>query len=287
MAVDQPALERITAYLTASRNSAPARKEIIRVSSSGDCSRKIGYKLLGFPYEEPTVNELVTFEIGHSYHHMLQGWLVEMGWTTQELLEFPLADEATRSRGSCDAITVRLDKKGQPDPTGSRRVIEIKSITNVAQERYGKESAGAFTRLEKPRDYHLDQANMYAYLWNNMLERWWDGKIAGEPLEWEGRYLGRPEKAYDLVTHVTLIYVGKDTAHMPIKVFTQPISEKRIAKLKAKFARIWEHVDREALPPRDHNPFSQFPPCTYCPFHALCLSDGAEPHDSTWVADDE
>lgn len=276
MAVDTAALERIAAHLTATRNAGPERKGVIRVSSSGDCSRKIGYKLLGFPGDEPTIPELVTFQVGHSYHHMMQQWLVEIGWTTPELLEFPLWDQQARLRGSCDCPTVRLNSKGEPDPTGTRRIIEIKSITNVAHERYGQESKGAFDRLEKPREYHLDQANTYAHLWNQLLERWWAGEIPGDPLEWEGRYLGRPEKPNDLVTHITMIYVGKDTSDMPLKVFTQPVSEKRIDRLTEKFARIWNHVDREELPARDHNPFSNFPPCKFCPYQTLCISEEVE-----------
>jgi hypothetical protein len=272
LAVDTAALERIAAHLSSDRNSSPVNTEIIRVSSSGECGRKIGYRLLGFPQEQPTTPELVTFEVGHSYHHMVQSWLVAMGWTTKELLEFPLTDPEMRSRGSCDGVTVRLDKDGEPDPKGTRRLIEIKSITNVAKERYGMASAGAFDRLDKPRDYHLDQANVYAHMWNRLVR---SGQCVDSFDSWEGRFPGPLVDPEDLITHITMIYVGKDTSEMPIKVFTVPISTKKMERLRAKFAGIWQHVDRGELPPRDHDPFSNFPPCTYCPFQTLCISDGS------------
>lgn len=255
MAVDSAALSRLTGHLLALRAAEPlSKRDIIRVSSAGECSRKIGYKLLGFAAPPPTVPETITFQIGHAYHAMLQGWLTDMGWIEPGWTEMLLEDTAERLRGSCDGITVRLDWNGMPSPEGTRRVIEIKSITNVAQERYGKASAGAFTRLEKPRDYHLDQANLYADLWNRQLH------VTGD---WD--------LEHDRVTDVTMIYVAKDAADMPIKVFTQPVSEKRLARIGEKFRAIWRHVDREELPPRDHDPFAAFPPCSYCPFQALCV----------------
>lgn len=268
LAVDSHALDRIAAHLVKRRGDEADRKGNIRVSSSGECSRKIGYKLLGFEAEPPTVNELVTFQVGHSYHHMVQQWLIEIGWIENErFLEVLLEDGATRRKGSCDGITVPLDAQGSPSGAGTRRVIEIKSITNVAQERYGKESAGAYSRLEKPRDYHLDQANVYADLWNMRIPA--EGVIAPDM---EASFKGWRQR--DRVTHITMIYVGKDTSDMPLKIFTQKISEQRIQRLRGKFERIWSYVDLEELPPRDHNPFSDFPPCKFCPYQTLCISEG-------------
>lgn len=271
MAADAAALARLTEYLQANRDNQPVNRSIIRVSSAGECSRKIGYRLLGFAGVIPTVNELVTFEVGHAYHHMLQDWLMKIGWVADpSWLEFPLADPLLRVRGSCDGITVRLNAQGEPDYGGTRRLIEIKSITNVAQERYGKESVGAFTRLEKPRDYHLDQANTYADLWNKLVLAHLDDPF----LVIEERLVGRLLAPNDLISHVTMIYVGKDTSEMPIKVFTQAISQRRIDRLAAKFGAIWQHLDREELPPRDYDPFKSFPPCSFCPYQPLCISEG-------------
>ncbi len=78
----------------------------------------------------------------------------------------------------------------------------------------------------------------------------------------------------DLVKHITMIYVGKDTSEMPLKIFTQVVSNKRMTRLREKFAAVWEHVDKEELPDRDYDPFAGFPPCKFCPYLTLCLGEG-------------
>ncbi len=263
MAHDAATLERLTGYLTG--RSDPPKRDKIRVSSAGDCSRKLGYHLLGFPSSGVSVAERITFEIGHAYHRMLQQWLVEMGWVVPELIEFRLDDGPGRVGGTCDAVTGRLNLQGEPDDLGTRRLVEIKSITNVAQERYGGESRGAFTRLAAPRTNHLDQATIYADLWNRQL--------AGGP---ERLPLDDADPIHDRVEHLTFFYVGKDTAEVPVKVFTQKLSSVRSERLWAKFARVWGQVDHEELPERDYNPFAGYPPCSFCPYRALCMAGLAE-----------
>lgn len=267
MAVDAYALERLARHLTGKAEAGTPGTRL-RVSAAGDCSRKLGYRLLGFPGEDASLAERITFEIGHAYHRMIQQWLVEIGWVVPDLIEFRLDDHTARVGGTCDAVTVRLNPNGEPDAGGTRRLVEIKSITNVSQERYGRESQGAYTRLESPRSYHLDQATIYADLWNRLVERQARGETDHLPLS-------EFDPIHDRVGHVTLFYAGKDTSDVPIKVFTQKLSPLRSSRLWEKFDRVWDHVDREELPARDYNPFAGFPPCTYCPYRVLCMADGA------------
>jgi CRISPR/Cas system-associated exonuclease Cas4 (RecB family) len=115
---------------------------------------------------------------------------------------------------------------------------------------------GAFSKLEKPKDYHSDQATCYGYLWNE-------------------------EHPEDPVTAITFIYVCKDGAELetPFKLFTLPLSDRRWERLQAKFAAIWRAIDEGELPNRDHDPYSQFSPCRFCPYLAVCVETDTPPEE--------
>lgn len=227
----------------------PRDNSKIRLSGAGDCSRKLAYVLMDAPKEPDALRTKMTFAIGHALHAMVQSWLQDIGWLKPEFTEFTLIDEKRRLRGTVDGITERLGADGYPNPEGGRRIIEIKTITNQPwTSPAGKVYDGAFNRLDKPKDRHIDQATAYAMLWNDQ----------------------HPE---DPIDKLTFIYIAKDGGdnEMPIKVFTQKPTAKRWARLEEKFARIWALMDAGELPPPDYNLLNPFAPCSYCPYKGLCL----------------
>jgi hypothetical protein len=227
--------------------------------------------------QSDTFAELVTFEIGHAIHQRVQSWLVALGWLRPKLVEVPLLLPQARVRGTADGITERLTKDGYPRPDGTRRVVEIKSIGNTPGEVFGREVAGGFDRLAEPRGQHIDQATAYAWAWNELLQ---DRQRQLEPFPrsaWPIIPLGYsaltgmtwPE---DRITHLTFVYVAKDgrDQDMPLKVFTQKVSEKRTARLVEKFAGIWRALDAGELPARIEGAFGRYSPCSWCPYRDLC-----------------
>lgn len=266
MALDQDAAELLAQQVLASRNDEEARDESwIRLSRAGECSRQIGYRISGAQGEADDLAALVTFEIGHAIHQRVQGWLTALGWIEPGWCEVPLLVPSARGKGTADAISRRLTKDGVPDAKGTRRVIEIKSIGNEpGTEVFGKEmELGAFDRLKEPKGHHIDQATAYAWAWNTSLAARGVMLHAGSTLAWP----------VDAITHLTFVYVAKDgrDRDMPLKVFTQKLSEKRTARLVGKFAAIWEALDRSELPARDFDPFGRYSPCCWCPFRAACI----------------
>lgn len=289
MAADLAAAELLAAQVQARKMEEDRDESWIRLSSSGACSRQIGYRITNSPAIPDSLADLVVFEIGHAIHQRVQSWLVDLGWARPELLEVPLLWPSARVRGTADAITERLTKEGYPRSTGTRRVVEIKSIGNQPGEVMGKQAAGAFDRLTEPKDHHIDQATAYAWVWNTVMEDR-QRQLDRLPFSLHNRQdalLGNsrlrgmtwPE---DRVTHLTFVYVAKDgrDQDMPIRVFTQKVSEKRTSRLVEKLGRIWSALDRGELPSRDHDPWSRYSPCQWCPYRDLCIEellvDGAD-----------
>lgn len=282
MAVDPLAAELLAQQVMATKGAEDRDESWIRLSSAGSCSRQIGYRILKAEGEPDTLADLVTFEIGHAIHLRVQGWLVALGWTKPDLVEVPLVLPLAKIRGTADTITNRLTKEGLPSIKGTRRVVEIKSIGNQPGEVMGRDLAGGFDRLEKPKDYHIDQATAYAHVWNTILkQRQEQADAAGLNLRLPVRALTGFDMGImagmtwpeDAITHLTFIYVGKDSRDqdMPLKVYTQKISDKRTARLVGKFEAIWTALHAGELPARDENPFSRFAPCAWCPYRALCI----------------
>lgn len=292
MSVDLAAAELLAAQVQARKAAEDRDESWIRLSSAGACSRQIGYRITNAPGIPDSLSALVVFEVGHAIHQRVQSWLVDLGWVRPDLVEVPLLLPAARVRGTADAITERLTKEGFPRPTGTRRVVEIKSIGNQPGEVFGEGRAGAFDRLTEPKNHHTDQATAYAWVWNQLLETWsqnrgqlpfggaWGGSLAekmGEPFLNRDRPWGAlfeeltwPE---DRITHLTFIYVAKDgqDEDMPLKVFTQKVSERRTARLVEKFGAIWRALDPAGgLPDRDYDPRSRYSPCQWCPYRELC-----------------
>jgi hypothetical protein len=255
MAVDELGAQRLIEYLIAPR--VPRDNSLIRLSNAGRCSRQIGYVLIGADATPEEVPTLATFEIGHSYHRMAQEWLQQLGWLREEFTEYTMIDPGRRIRGTADGISERLTLDWQLGPEGTRRVFEIKSISDRPMEYQGRQLTGSFTRLKQPKEPHLDQATSYAAVWNEAVER---GELPG---------LSAPN---DRVTHLTFVYVCKDAGNdaLPVKVFTQALSPKRWERLEAKYSRIWAALDGGMLPNRDEDPFSPFSNCKFCPFLTSC-----------------
>lgn len=115
------------------------------------CPRLLFFEKIGDDrLEKPewSVEQQVTFRIGHALHCMVQSWLVDMGrWPGFPKIvgepEVPV-DEA-RIRGHVDVV--------MDFPDGVRRAIEIKSI-----------NARQFRQLREPLVKHKLQLEIYLYL---------------------------------------------------------------------------------------------------------------------------
>lgn len=123
----------------------------IRASSIGQCSRRLGYSVLGYQPALSDGHHLFTLLQGTAIHQSLQLLLVELGWIKAkpiwkgdqlewEQLDDPLSgceldiiDHDLRILGHLDGVTVPLsivDNKLVPDSDGERYLIEIKTITD-------------------------------------------------------------------------------------------------------------------------------------------------------------
>ena len=306
VALDQEAADLILAQVEASKCGEERDQSWIRLSSAGSCPREIGYRLTNSPGIPDSPASLVVFEVGHAIHARVQSWLVALGWLRPELVEVPLLLPSARVRGTPDGVTERLTAAGFPRPDGTRRVVEIKSIGNQPGEVFGNEVAGAFDRLKEPKEHHIDQATAYAWLWNTLLEEgsksvlhnwlhpaWYNRGHAPEGNGFARLEPWVPTWPEDRVTHLTFVYVAKDGSDqdMPLKVFTQKVSEKRTERLVGKFAEIWRAVDDGGLPPRLKDAFGRYSPCGWCPFRDLCLeglvNEEAADEEAVPVLDEE
>jgi hypothetical protein len=140
----------------------PRDNRYIRVSSIGDCSRKIAYSVLGYQSMPTSGHFSFVLSLGNSIHDMIQAQLVNMGWIKAEPFwnsdrnildwkqtddpesgcELEVVDHNLRVLGHLDGITVPMKKisNGNPDihdyipapddPEAERYLIEIKSISD-------------------------------------------------------------------------------------------------------------------------------------------------------------
>ena len=125
----------------------------LRCSSIGDCSRKIGYQLLGYQPLPDNSHSKFILSLGNAIHDLIQRKLVALGWVKakpilsidgqidwEQTEEDPLSgcelniiDHELRIIGHCDGVSVPLKKEGEdytPDLSGKRYLIEIKSISD-------------------------------------------------------------------------------------------------------------------------------------------------------------
>lgn len=136
---------------------AKERSGVIRASSIGQCSRRIGYGLLGYQPAPESGQTLFTFRLGSAIHDVIQRQLVAMGWIKAKPVltpdgrigwmqdddalsgcELEMWDAARRLVGHPDGITIPLARRQgvtgldsyYPDPKGERYLVEIKSMSD-------------------------------------------------------------------------------------------------------------------------------------------------------------
>lgn len=273
MSLDTFFKDELAIHLQQKRIKNPRDNSYIRLSDSGSCSRAIAYRLLGFPMEEMTSHSLMTFEIGHAIHEMVQTWLVDMNLIKAEKVlvnrngsqaidwignaEDELVDHDLRVAGHFDGCTepVKLTNisghnRYIQDNNGERRIIEIKSITNRPKLKAKRVYPGV--RFGKWEDIEEGQS----------LKDFGDiTEVKHFPGSWSQLEHPKPEHIAQAsmyayikgIPRIFFIYVAKDgdpngyeeyhPLNMPIKVFDIPIDMEMVELLKIKFSNIWNKVD--------------------------------------------
>ncbi len=216
-------------------------------------------------------------------------------------IEIPVRDPELRLRGTMDALTRPLRRKRlrtgaeaffdvlepvEEEERGTRYVIDVKTIS--AREKLVVDYNGrgevkdaqvkpsAFEKLEKPKPEHIAQASLYS--WLSTRPGFETDRIAG-PLT--------------TLPHVMILYVAKDLdgeyyrrhpeeyadpqglLNAPYKVFTQAVDPALVEKMLEKVRSVWEHLDKDELPPRDYNCTERWKDfaCQYCSWRSRCWED--------------
>lgn len=202
--IDHAAIDELSAQHQVEHYRSDRDRTILRVSSIGDCSRRIGYEIQNAQQGQPPLpiwsHGLAIFDVGHAVHLRLQHRLSNagMGWVDADPIvedgqfsfdgnfEVPLVDPARRIRGTLDALTrpmVRhrrriggkllelLEPTDEDDPRGRRMILDIKTISGrdkLKEDWKGKpvirRSSFEWNVNKGPDPKHITQASMYAWM---------------------------------------------------------------------------------------------------------------------------
>jgi hypothetical protein len=201
-----PALATGPAYLALERRMRAARDEAgpkptadgtpLRSSMAGDCTRKIAFQVLGVePAIELSTETLITFDVGNSYHEVIQEALAaELG----AQLEVVASHKTTYAvSGSADAVY------DQP-----KTVVEIKSMKAFAWDLAVNGNDYDYVG-PGPKKEHITQAAMYALapeIDAQYLHMIYVNKDTGEIAEW---VLGLHQPLFHLGGMDTAASLGK------------------------------------------------------------------------------
>ncbi len=253
----------------------PTPYDFIPVSSIGDCARKIVYSLTVKMIPRPRLaSESHAALNGNALHDLVQSRLVGAGLVNAKMVvrkgwilgwegdcELTLEDKNLKVRGHCDGITLPVIAKGGEyvvDPSGTRKLIEIKTIGNSKREDpfTGLLREGKFDKLSKPYPNHITQATLYAHLINS-------NGLYGEPVD-----------------SIWFIYTARDYPYneyvqankSPVKTFEVAVKPEVVEQILSKIHRIWSYVENEQLPDREYacTPGNLSPFCSFCDYKELC-----------------
>lgn len=87
----------------------------------------------------PSVELIMTFQVGSAYHSLLQSMLIHLGFTTEEDCEVSFVNKERHCSGTIDVKQVTL-------PDGSKHLLEIKSAGYLPKS---------------PPDYYVKQVQVY------------------------------------------------------------------------------------------------------------------------------
>jgi len=216
--------------------------------------------------------------------------------------EIPLKNDEYRIAGHCDGLTrplrrvtkvidgvsiETLEATSDDDPLGKRYILDIKSITarervkidydpNTGYVRNHQVLPSAFEKLTAPKDDHISQVSLYAWMTTQ-----------------QGFRTDRIDQPLKSLPSLMVIYVAKDLdptyyakkpddypspkhlLNSPYKVFTLDVNPKHLPVLLRKATGIWKALDAGELPPRDYNHKPERPvyACVDCPFRKDCYQD--------------
>lgn len=115
-------IARIDDVLTVDLRKRGRDRSVIRMSEAGDCARRIGYNLLGYPVEPHSERLLGIFAAGHFFEQLLLAGMTAAGMEVTALLpdgsQFEVLSDDPPMTGHFDG-RVRLD--------GVRSLLEAKS----------------------------------------------------------------------------------------------------------------------------------------------------------------
>ena len=280
-------------------------KIMLQVSSVGNCTRRLAYDIFrqmaledrdGVPEElrntlkfKPVLSshELFNIYLENSICHMIQRWLMDMGWLRcepyldeEKLLqwmgdaEIELKDNDLRILGHCDGITVPLIEAPQgmfPCPECwekeesicgicGRYLIEIKSIPD--RPRTLVKDFGNIAKWEKvPYGTTLP-------LTGGGLIGTFPGKFT-KLVEPEPEHVAQAQMYAHLVKKhlgidlrgILFLYIAKDTDpdeyedespfNVPVKALLTPINPLLQEQIVSKIRSVWDCVERGVLPAHD------------------------------------
>lgn len=258
-----PAWQALGVLMAAARaaegDRATADGTRFRGSMALDCERKIALQALGVaPAVELGTEQLVTFDIGQSYHDRIQQALVDT-FGAQTEVKCSYRDEGGDVSGHADAVY---------EHAGQKVIVEIKSMKAYAfglaidgnqWDNYGP----------GPKQEHLTQAALYGLapqIQADLVHMIYINKDSGEMAEWL------------LPMHGALVHLGGP-----------PVTPAQLARRElVRFARIGESLDAGMMPARvipGHGLVSVPPAadtkvkpwnCRYCGWQPICAAQPAE-----------
>jgi hypothetical protein len=260
LVAEGPAHQALTVHLNALRDAEGPRPTAddtnLRGSMANNCERAVAFSILGVPETNGVeTGTLVAFDVGRSYHEVIQAALVaSFGAELEVVCSYKPKHDLS---GHADAVY---------ETTGGRVLVEIKSMKSYA---YGLAVGG--NKYDNygpgPKPEHLMQAGLYADPLNcDWVHMIYVNKDNGEIAEW-------------------LLSAHEDLTHLPYRTTISQLAREELHRLTT----INDMVLAGFLPARQVPGFGLVvgdPPesgsktlpwnCRYCGWRDACASVPAE-----------